>query len=190
MTKLQSRAPALLLMLLAGCHETQTAPKFDYGAVLGVAVEKSDRSCLDIRNANLSVGQRIQFVTLVPSPSTGDAEVIRKVEQACTTADQNKPGLYHYDFKLIRGSLSNAAPAFALVNFGGALKADETGVTADIDGDGQLEIFRTCTSSEGVHLTVWTGKPLEGQRKWHYYYFLGYDVAPDCTERDTKPDNS
>ena len=90
MTKLQSRAPALLLMLLAGCHETQTAPKFDYGAVLGVAVEKSDRSCLDIRNANLSVGQRIQFVTLVPSPSTGDAEVIRKVEQACTTADQNK----------------------------------------------------------------------------------------------------
>src|SRR5262245_34017884 len=44
--------------------------------------------------------------------------------------------------------------------------------------------FRACTSTEGVHLTVWSGAPLVSQRLWHQYYYLGYDVEPSCGERD------
>ncbi len=44
--------------------------------------------------------------------------------------------------------------------------------------------FRTCTSSEGMHFTVWAGKPLVGARVWHRYHYLGYDVESDCKPKD------
>ena len=44
--------------------------------------------------------------------------------------------------------------------------------------------IRSCTSSEGVHLTVWSGVPLRTRRLWHAYWYLGYDVEPDCRPAD------
>ena len=45
---------------------------------------------------------------------------------------------------------------------------------------------RSCTSHEGLHLTVWAGTPLKSDRLWHEYYYLGYDVEPSCTDRDVR----
>jgi len=47
----------------------------------------------------------------------------------------------------------------------------------------QVQAFRTCTSSEGGHL-VWTGSPLDGQPRWHWYLYAGYDTEYTCTDRD------
>jgi hypothetical protein len=41
--------------------------------------------------------------------------------------------------------------------------------------------FRTCASEEGIHATAWSGTPLSSPRRWHAYYYLGYDVEPNCT---------
>lgn len=57
-------------------------------------------------------------------------------------------------------------------------------VEADLDGDGVAERFRACASSEGVHLTIWSGPPLTGRLRWHRYFYLGYDVEPSCTAAD------
>lgn len=58
----------------------------------------------------------------------------------------------------------------------------------DLDGDGTLEHFRSCTSSEGIHLTVWAPPgPLVGKRVWHAYYYLGYDTQPSCKPADFAP---
>jgi hypothetical protein len=60
-------------------------------------------------------------------------------------------------------------------------------VRADLDGDGIVESFRACLSSEGLHLTVWSGLPLEGERRWHRYHYLGFELDPsaqDCTKAD------
>jgi hypothetical protein len=54
----------------------------------------------------------------------------------------------------------------------------------DIDNDGTPESYRTCASSEGLHLTVWAGEPLRSRRVWHHYYYLGYDLEPNCVEAD------
>ncbi|NIR42566.1 MAG: hypothetical protein GWN99_01570 [Gemmatimonadetes bacterium] len=54
----------------------------------------------------------------------------------------------------------------------------------DVDGDGALEEFRICASSEGLHLTVWSGIGMTGRRLWHRYFYLGYDVEPDCSEAE------
>jgi hypothetical protein len=64
-------------------------------------------------------------------------------------------------------------------------------VRADLDGDGHLELVRSCASSEGLHLTLWTVTrpgvaPDSGETpRWHAYFPLGYDVEPDCTARET-----
>jgi len=46
--------------------------------------------------------------------------------------------------------------------------------------------FRSCASAEGVHLTVWSGRPLRSRRIWHAYVPLGHDVEPSCTPRDVE----
>ena len=50
--------------------------------------------------------------------------------------------------------------------------------------------FRTCASEEGVHATAWSGVPLSSPRRWHAYYYLGYDVEPDCTPADYAADSA
>jgi hypothetical protein len=50
--------------------------------------------------------------------------------------------------------------------------------------------FRTCASAEGVHATAWSGVPPSAPRRWHAYYYLGYDVEQDCTPSDYAPDSS
>lgn len=42
--------------------------------------------------------------------------------------------------------------------------------------------LRSCTSSEGVHLTAWQGR----RRVWHTYVYLGYDVEPTCESAETR----
>lgn len=77
-----------------------------------------------------------------------------------------------------RLSIAVVAPARKPVARGGR-------VEADLDGDGVPERFRACTSSEGVHLTIWSGQPLTGRLRWHRYVYLGYDVDPTCAAAET-----
>jgi hypothetical protein len=50
--------------------------------------------------------------------------------------------------------------------------------------------FRTCASTEGIHATAWSGIPLSSERRWHAYYYLGYDVEPDCVPAEYAPDSA
>ncbi len=43
--------------------------------------------------------------------------------------------------------------------------------------------FRSCTSSDGAHLTAWQGT----KRVWHAYYYVGADLDADCTAEQTTP---
>lgn len=179
----------VVLILLDSANILQAKPDLNYSADLGIAIEQSGRACLEIRNSDLANGHKIQFVNSDSQPTTGEAEIVRRVDQGCTSTGHSTPGLSHYELRVVRGTLAPSTPAFALVDFSGPLTVKDTFVTGDLDGDGHVEAFRSCTSSEGVHLTVWKGPPLRGTRKWHYYYYLGYDVEPSCTKRDTKPGN-
>jgi len=63
-------------------------------------------------------------------------------------------------------------------------------VTIEIEPGQPPTRFRICASTEGLHATAWAGSPLTTKRKWHSYYYLGYDVDPTCDEADYKPDSS
>ena len=40
--------------------------------------------------------------------------------------------------------------------------------------------FRQCASQEGLHLTAWRGS----RRTWHEYWYLGFDLEPNCSEEE------
>jgi hypothetical protein len=73
---------------------------------------------------------------------------------------------------------------FAIEGGNGILSASPAGIRGDIDGDGTEEWLRVCTSGEGLHLTIWSDLPLAGRRRWHRYFYLGYDVAASCVAAD------
>jgi hypothetical protein len=53
-------------------------------------------------------------------------------------------------------------------------------VRADLNQDGQSEVFSSCATSEGIKFAVWTGKAYQGEPLWSGYYYLGYDLHPTC----------
>lgn len=188
MKNLKVLGPFLLALFSVACQNTPAPQTFNYKSNLGIAIEKAGYACLYIRDSSLTPGQRVQFVTATTPQTAGEAEIVMKADERCNSSGQEQPDLVHYSLKTTQGAFRRAAPAFAIANFSRALTATGIGIVADLDGDGKPAYFRSCTSAEGVHLTVWKGKPLEGVRKWHYYYYLGFDVTSDCTEADTKPD--
>jgi hypothetical protein len=79
-----------------------------------------------------------------------------------------------------------------VVVLGSVPKPVQRGDTATIEIEpGKPPIrFRFCASSEGLHATAWAGQPLASTRRWHAYYYLGYDVEPTCREAEYLPDSA
>ena len=86
-----------------------------------------------------------------------------------------------------RDSVQPGMIYFAVMSFSSDVTVGTGGARLDIDGDGVPEVLSICTSSEGVHLTVWSADGLTGERLWHRYVYLGYDVEPSCTEAEVTP---
>ena len=188
-TSLQRLLTRLLavLLLLAPCGHGRAAV-FHYDSGLGVASERSGTICLTIANRNLPAGQSVSLVVLTPQQAVAQAEVLRVLPTGCMGEDAANANRAFYELRLVKGTLPSVAPAIAVVNPVQPLRQSGNSVVADLDGDHRLEYFRQCTSSEGVHLTVWAGKPLTGKRLWHEYFYLGYDVEPNCTDKDVADD--
>lgn len=83
-------------------------------------------------------------------------------------------------FRLRTSELTSGDVGVAVLTSGLALRGGKT----DLDGNGELESYRQCTSREGVHVTVWAGAPLSSPRVWHAYHQLGNDTEPNCTDAD------
>jgi hypothetical protein len=174
----------IAIIVLAGSTAFAGAHSFHYDTNLGVASQRADTVCLSISNRHLDEGQVVSLVVLAPQQVIAQAKVVRVLTTDCMGADAAQSTVASYEVKMVQGSLQPGTPAIAVVNPAKPLRLSGGAVVGDLDGNGQLEYFRQCTSSEGVHLTVWTGKPLAGKRRWHDYYYLGYDVEPNCTDAE------
>lgn len=54
--------------------------------------------------------------------------------------------------------------------------------TLDLDNDGTADLFSYCATSEGINFTVWSAAPYKSKKLWNGYYYLGYDIEPNCPE--------
>ena len=134
----------------------------------GIAASDGSTACVAIRQPVLSYPRHVAIV--VPGAP-------RRVLSATVTSQ-----------------LKNPCAALASRDLDGSFFALRF-TSADTLSSGDLGIakfssiqgrsFRSCTSNEGVHLTVWAGKALKSKRIWHEYVYLGYDLEPSCLRGET-----
>ena len=88
----------------------------------------------------------------------------------------------------LRGVSSLPGDASIWIAFRGkvATRSTRSGRVVSVNKMNPNVRIRSCTSSEGLHLTAWAGQPLTSQRLWHQYFYLGYDVEPSCQDADTR----
>lgn len=160
---------------------------------IGIAkLDTAGGGCLAINAAGLAPGTPLTLVWMPTdtssdwSPELLEARIQDSRSSPCDPRQAPAPGDLHYSISVPAKSEIGAGPHFAVLRARSSLKMTGPRVEVDLDGDGVPEVFRSCTSSEGLHMTVWSGAPLTGTRRWHRYYYLGYDVEPSCDPRDYK----
>ena len=177
--------PILILSLSLQAFAWTDGHVYDYASSIGTAAFSRARLCLAINNPRLVPGGRVNLVVPSIPQSVTNAEVVRSAPDACGTPQLRDSGSDLYELRLLSGTLPSVMPVIAVTNSSYPLQKTGAVISGDLAGNGEREFFRSCNSAEGVHLTVWSGKPFKGKLKWHSYYYLGYDLQPNCTSKDT-----
>jgi hypothetical protein len=183
----------LILAMLIACAACPAAwaDTFNFDSRVGVVDDNSEgRLCLHISDPRLAEGTEVSFILPDRPQRVVRAVVEGKATGSCSrNPDASDPSASFYWLKPVgsrrvtkRGEVM--APSIAVVGPAGPVSVRRGVASGDLDGDGRPEFFRACASSEGNHLTIWTGRPLVGKRRWHSYYYLGFDVVPDCKKKD------
>jgi hypothetical protein len=155
-------------------------PRFGVGAQVGV-----DLLCV-AGLGNVRAGTQVLLVNPSDPQYWFEGRVRPSPPETCARLDK-------YLFKPPYTALDAVGPKPQLGDMFVALVGPATPGVADSAVEVQVPSsteplrFRTCTSIEGLHLTVWLGKPLLGKRLWHEYVYLGFDVEPTCTKDDYAP---
>ena len=128
-------------------------------------------------------------VTLVSpgSPQTTVTATVESSVASCGPKERSGPGPY---FRL-RPRVPVSEWLTVWVAFKGELASKATSggrVSLGLSAAYPAVQVHECTSSEGVHYTVWAGEPLTSRPLWHKYYYLGYDTEPSCKERSEVAD--
>lgn len=180
-------AATLLISLTAVIDAEAGTGRFNFYSQVGVVDARSnDELCLTIPNGNIVEGSRVQIISPYKPQSAAVAIVLRKLSSSCSRNPDTGPGDSFYSLRLEKGRVAPESVGIAVINVQNSVLTARGVASVDLNGDGRKEYFRVCTSQEGLHLTVWSGRPLRGARKWHWYYYLGYDVEPSCTKREAR----
>jgi hypothetical protein len=174
----------LVALLSSSCQvrpSQQNPWSFDRDA--GVVIRKPRKTCLSIHNSSVLAGTGIQVINM-SSPQSGpdDARIVR-ADESCFNSAGGDVDVSGYEIQLEKAD-AVTTPSIGILGFSGAFHKRGDLLAADLDGDGQEEFFRSCTSNEGVHFSIWSSQPLAGTPRWKQYYYLGYDVASTCAPKE------
>ncbi len=157
--------PILLFLACGACADSDTNSEF------GLVERKGASLYLHSARPGLEPGSRVLLldsneVLYVKRPLN------RQSEKASVVLVRSKPAASY----LLRGGevpTLGAVPSVALVLDAGASSKPRAG-------------FRLshCTSSEGVHYSVWATRGAGDVRVWSAYQLLGYAVEPSCSEAE------
>jgi hypothetical protein len=181
--------------ILFSCANTQTPGRsFSFEKQIGVASVSDDQnSCMAIYNPDIPSGATVTLINqaLVKSEEMSDikeAPITEKLTNRCDNhwdnGDRDGAGLTFYRLKPTSEPWRGGGNVFVVLDPAKPITLRDHMIDADLDGDGTKESFRVCASNEGVHFQVWTGEPLVGTPRFHWYYYAGYDTEYTCTERE------
>lgn len=189
----------ILLILILVSATFGLAQKTNIYSKVGTVDSKGqDSICLQTKNANLVKNTPVSIViSLDKKPQKVLlANIEEKLEESCLRdhaegGDDYEGKDYFYLLKLNKKLTNKSEMIFGIgvIQPTKAIKVKDNLATVDLNKDGQLEYFRSCTSNEGYNFSIWTGKPLQGKRIWQSYYYLDFGTDADCKKKDFEGSN-
>jgi hypothetical protein len=145
-------------------------------------------TCLAIKNGSLQPGTKITLVKFTEPQS-----ILETVLQGQATAESGCFALFEdrvaMNQKKQRSFYSVTLPesetnimAIGIVGQDIAISIEDKNAKADLNADGVPEVFSSCQTSEGMKFFVWSAESYQGSPLWSDYYYLGYDMQPNCPE--------
>ncbi|HSQ13248.1 MAG TPA: hypothetical protein VLM90_09520 [Candidatus Deferrimicrobium sp.] len=148
------------------------------------AANSHGKFCLSIANGALKLGQEIVLIWVPVEGERHEPEIRRGKIAAKLAApcDQGNQLVGESSYQLEAGKLDIGRIYVALA--GRAIGLRVAGAEVKTRFANRDLVFRSCTSTEGFHFSIWSGTKLKEQEIWRRYFSLGYDVEPTCAERD------
>jgi hypothetical protein len=175
----------LVILWLQGLYAY--AGPFDFAHDVGLAIiDDKGTACLAINNKEITPDTSITLVSINEEPTIHAVKADRRFSSPCPSALKAHMAGICYRLHVPSNLHLKTGPYFVVLSPVSQFKIRGKEVVAALEGIPELVSFRVCTSSEGLHFTLWQGKPLVGKRLWHCYFYLGYDVEPSCKPLDTK----
>ncbi|MBV9763162.1 MAG: hypothetical protein JO340_21545 [Acidobacteriaceae bacterium] len=163
-------------------------PPASYAPRVGVALNTGSRTCVAIQNGNLAAGSPVTLVTPTLPQSFAQGEIGAQSKSPCPITQDVNPAYTSYDVQTRGATVPKLTPLFAVTGTSGAFSMQNNNAQADLDQNGKTEMFRACSASDGVHLTIWSGAPTTGTVIWHAFYYepgSSAAVGPPCTTKET-----
>ena len=160
-----------IALVLGGAQAAHAAPR--YGVVAG------PEACLIMSGPRLAPGTHV--VVVVDNPQTAFEATVRAVrDSACAASSMVAGTSYAIDL----GDSLTTGPDLGIAVLAAGAKIVHQGKHTLVRTPGSRTPLRiaTCASGEGIHLNAWRGS----KRVWHEYFYLGYDLEPDCTEAEVE----
>jgi hypothetical protein len=176
-----------------GAATAGSAASGELREMFGLALRKGAAICVATR-AHLAPGYQLTLVAPAAAGAPDEparayaALIVRSAKSECASTVPGtgieEPGDSLYMVSTSPEPPVGAAPLIALNQTFERLVRRSDSVYVQLYNPDRLLSFRVCTSGEGLHLTAWVGPPITGRRVWHRYYYLGYDVDPNCVQQD------
>ncbi len=166
---------------LSASTSTVNSPPADYTPKIGIAVSTPSRTCMAIHNGNLMNGAVVTLVSAIAPVTYTPATISGVSQQPCPITQNVDTTVSNYNLT-VQGPIQKLTPMIAVLG-SPAITINNNIAQADLDQNGKSQSFRACSSDNGIHLSVWSGAPLQGTMLWQAFYYESGNpgVGPACT---------
>lgn len=187
-----TRFAALILLVLSATSSCTQGSKTNRGAVppesflLERQIGWFDGPCLAIDNSNLTRDTPVELVVMGEPQKVQLAQLDGQTHSptACPALRDGRRvqnALAGTFFYVLKAAYLDAAD----IGIGIVAKPKKTAIVAglaqiDLDDQHHNQVFSSCATGEGIKFAVWSEKAYQGQPLWSKYYYLNYDLEPNC----------
>lgn len=178
------RAPAWLgiiaIMFMVGTPSSAWPASHLIDGRIGVAIMRRGVVCMHIAAPGLRAHYPALLIDAGEPQSSAKAEALRP-DSTCAVAGQSG-----YRLRVTAGAIAEGTVLAAIPAPWIARQTRDGLILVEIGGGLGTVAFHSCASADGVHITAWRERPLEGTRLWHSYVYLGMDLDQDCKPEETQ----
>ncbi len=156
-----------------------------YTPRIGIGVKTDARTCIAIHNGDLTTGSPVTLISPIAPATVLQGTVGGVSQQPCPIAQNVDTTVSNYIVD-VNGSMPKLTPFVVVVGTPPVTMNANNMPQSDIGQNGHPATFRACSADDGIHLTAWSGAPLQGTLVWQglYYEQSNPDIGPPCSKTE------